>query len=132
MRKRLSLAVLAAFLVFAAVFAMAATLGGVTTSAVGADDAVVAACDANGVTVGYATGWDITDNRFEVTSVTVGGVADACDGQTLSVSLTGSSGAQIGSGSTTIPTSAATSHTVSLSTAPSAELVSGVHVLISS
>jgi hypothetical protein len=132
MRKRVTIALLAGLLVFAAVFAMAATLGGITTSAVGADDAVVAACDANGVAVSYATGWDTGDNRYEVTSVTVAGVADGCDGQTLSVSLTNSSGVQIGSGSTSIPTSAATSHTVSMSTAPSAELVSGVHVLISS
>ena len=132
MKKRFSIAVLAGLLVFAAVFAMAATLGGITTSAVGSDDAVVAACDANGVSVSYATGWDTGDNRYEVTSVTVGGVADACDGQTLSVSLTNTSGAQIGTGSTTIPSSAATSHSVTMSTAPSAELVSGVHVLISS
>ena len=50
---------------------------------------------------------------------------------TLSVSLTDSTGAQIGSGSVAIPTSAATSHAVTMSTAPSAQLTTGVHVLIS-
>jgi hypothetical protein len=132
MSKRTLIALLAGLTVFASVFALAASLGGITSTTVGADDAVVASCDTNGVTTGYATGWDATDERFEVTSVTVGGVADTCDGQTLSVSLTDSTGAQIGAGTLAIPTSAATSHTVALTTASSAELTEGVHVLISS
>jgi hypothetical protein len=132
MKKRVLIALLAGFVVFAGVFAMAATLGGITSSAVGADDTVVAACDSDGVSVSYATAWDAGDDRYEITSVTVAGVSDACDGQTLSVSLTDSTGTQIGSGSTAIPASAATSHTVTMSTAPSAEATVGVHVLISS
>ena len=132
MKKRVLFSILACLVVFAAVLAMAASLGGITTATVGADDAVVASCDTNGVTAGYATGWDATDERYEITSATIGGVSDTCDGQTLSVSLTDSTGAQIGSGTLAIPTSAATSHTVTMSPAPSAELTEGVHVLISS
>ena len=132
MKKRVLIALLAGFVVFAGVFAMAATLGGITSSAVGADNTVVAACDSDGVSVSYATGWDAGDDRYEITSVTVAGVSDVCDGQTLSVSLTDSTDTQIGSGSTAIPTSAATSHTVTMSPAPSAEATVGVHVLISS
>jgi hypothetical protein len=64
--------------------------------------------------------------------VTVSGVADTCDGQTLNVSLTDSTGAQIGTGSTAIPTSAATSFPVTMTTAPSAKLTENVHVLIAS
>ena len=131
MKRRVFIAILAGLLVFAAVFAMAASLGGITSNDVGADNTAVASCDTNGVTTSYATGWDTTDKRYEITSVTVGGVNDACDGDTLSVSLTDSTGAQIGSGSVAIPTSAATSHTVTMSTAPSAQLTTGVHVLIS-
>lgn len=130
--KRTLTAICAGLIVFAGVFAMAASLGGITSTTVGADNTVVASCDTNGVSVSYGTGWDATDNRYEITSVTVAGVSDTCDGQTLSVSLTDSAGAQIGSGSLTIPTSAATSHTVTLSTTPSAKLTEGVHVLISS
>ena len=132
MKKRVLIALLAGFVVFAGVFAMAATLGGITSSAVGADETVVAACDSDGVSVSYTTAWDAGDDRYEITSVTVAGVSDACDGQTLSVSLTDSTGTQIGSGSMTIPTSVATSHTVTMSTAASAEATVGVHVLISS
>ena len=131
MKRRLLIAILAGLLVFAGVFAMAASLGGITSNQVGADNTAVASCDTNGVTTSYATGWDATDKRYEITSVTVGGVNDACDGETLSVSLTDSTGAQIGSGSVAIPTSAATSHTVTMSTAPSAQSTTGVHVLIS-
>ncbi len=132
MKKRTLIAVLAGLVVFATMFALAATLGGITSADVGADDTTVASCDSDGVTTSYGTAWDAVDQRFEITTVTVGGVSDACDGDTLSVTLTNASGAQIGAGSMTIPTSAATSHTVTLSTGASAELTEGVHVLISS
>jgi hypothetical protein len=132
MKKRALIAILAGLVVFAGVFAMAASLGGITSTKVGADNTAVTSCDTDGVTSSYATAWDPTDKRYEVTSVTVGNVNDACDGETLSVSLTDSTGAQIGSGTLAIPTSAATSHTVSLTTAASAKLTEGVHVLIGS
>jgi len=131
MKKRVLIAILAALIVFAGVLAMAASLGGITSSTVGADDTVVASCDTNGVTASYATAWDATDERYEITSVTIGGVSDTCDGLTMSVTLTDSSGAQIGTGTLILPTSAATSHTVTPSTAPSAELTVGPHVVIS-
>ena len=131
MKKRVLLAMLAGLMVFAGVFALAASLGGITSDKVGADNTTVASCDTDGVSTSYATAWDATDKRYEVTSVTVSGVNDACDGQTLNMSLTDSTGAQIGSGSLSIPTSAATAHTVTMTTAPSAKLTEGIHVLIS-
>ena len=103
MKKRVLLAMLAGLMVFAGVFALAASLGGITSDKVGADNTTVASCDTDGVSTSYATAWDATDKRYEVTSVTVSGVNDACDGQTLNVSLTDSTGAQIGSGSTGQP-----------------------------
>ena len=130
MRKRLLIAILAGITVFASVFAMAASLGGITGSTVGADNTTVASCDTDGVTTSYATSWDTTDKRYEVTSVTVAAVNDACDGKTLNVSLTDASGAQIGAGTLAIPTSVATSHAVTLTTASSAKLTEGVHVVI--
>jgi uncharacterized membrane-anchored protein len=132
MRKRTITAVLLAFAVLCSVYAMAASLGGLTSSAVGADNVAVAACDSDGVSSAYTTAWDTTDKRYEVTAVTVSGIADTCDGQTLSVSLTDSAGVQLGTGNVAIPTSAATSLAVVLSTAASAELTEGIHVLISS
>ena len=130
--KRILIAITVGLVVFAGTFAMASSLGGVTSSRVGADNTAVASCDTDGVATAYATGWDATDKRYEVTSVTVSSVNDACDGQTLSVTLTDSTGAQIGSGTLAIPTSVATSHTVALGAAASAKLTEGVHVLISS
>ena len=132
MNKRTLIAIVAGLVVFGGVFAMAASLGGVTSNKLGADNVAVASCDTDGVSSAYNTAWDATDKRYEVTGVVVSGVNDACDGQNLSVSLTDSSGAQIGTGTLAIPTSAATSFTVSMSTAPSAKLTEGIHVLISS
>jgi hypothetical protein len=132
MRKRTGIAVLAALLVFGGVLAMAASLGGITSTKVGADNVALASCDTDGVNTSYTTAWDGTDDRYEISTVTVAGVADACDGQTLSVSLTDSTGTQIGSGSVAIPSSAATSFNVSLTTAASAKDSTGVHVLIAS
>jgi hypothetical protein len=132
MSKRTVFAILAGLLVFASVFALAASLGGITSGKVGADNTTVASCDTDGVTTSYGTSWDATNKRYSVSSVTVGGVNDACDGQTLSVSLTDASGTQLGSGSLAIPTSAATAFTVAMSPAPSAKLTEGVHVLINS
>ena len=130
MRKRTILALLVSLVVFGSLYAMAASLGGITSDSVGADSAVVASCDSDGVTAAYVTAWDATDKRYEITSVTVGGVADTCDGRNLSVTLTDSSGAQIGSGTLSIPTSGATSFAVTMSTPPSAKLTEGIHILI--
>ncbi len=128
--KRTLIAVTAGLVVFASVFAMAASLGGITGSTVGADNTAVGSCDTDGVTTSYATSWDATDKRYEVTTVTVAAVNDACDGKSLSVSLTDTTGAQIGTGTLAIPSSVATSHAVTMTTAPSAALTLGVHVVI--
>jgi hypothetical protein len=130
MRKRLILALLASLTVFGGLYAMAASLGGISSGNVGADSTVVASCDTDGVSTTYGTAWSGTDKRYNITSVTVQGVADTCDGATLSVSLTDSTGAQIGTGSLVIPTSAATSFAVTMSTPPSAQATTGVNILI--
>ncbi len=128
--KRTLIAVTAGLVVFASVFAMAASLGGITGSTVGADNTAVGSCDTDGVTTSYATSWDATDKRYEVTTVTVAAVNDVCDGKSLSVSLTDTTGAQIGTGTLAIPTSAVISHAVTMTTAPSAALTLGIHVVI--
>jgi hypothetical protein len=123
--------IVAGLTVFGAVFASAASLGGITSGNVGADNAAVTSCDTDGVTTAYTTAWDGTDDRYEVTSVTVSGIANACDGKTLSVSLTDVSSNQIGSGTVTVPTDAlAFTASVTLSPAASAELTTGVHAAI--
>jgi len=97
-----------------AVFAMAATLGGITTEDIGADTTVVAACDNDGITLDFNVDYDAgtgdytvgdpgtpasqTDNAgmvFEVISVDVSGIDDACVGQTIDMSLSNQSGKEI-------------------------------------
>jgi hypothetical protein len=129
--RRTIAAVVAGFTVFGAVFASAASLGGITSGNVSADNATVASCDTDGVTTAYTTSWDGTDDRYEVTSVSVTGIANACDGRTLSITLTDSSNNQLGVGSVAVPTDAlGTSATVSLSTGASAKDTVGVHASI--
>ena len=130
LRKRQILAVLAALTVAGAVYASAASLGGVTSDTVGSDATVVASCDTDGVTTAYTTAWDAVDQRYEITAVTVGGIDNACDSLVAYVTLTNAAGAQIGVGSSTIATGVATDQLVTLTTAAAADLTNGVNVLI--
>jgi hypothetical protein len=118
--------IVAGLTVFGAVFASAASLGGITSGQVGADDAAVLSCDTDGVTTAYTTSWDGTDDRYEISTVTVSGIAAGCLTKTLSVSLTDGTD-QIGSGSGTV---VGTSLAVTMSPAASAEATTGVHVAI--
>lgn len=131
-KKRVLLGLLAGAMVFSMVVGMAASLGGLTSDRLGADDAVVAACDTDGVTTSYTNGYTAAGTAgYKVNSVVVGGIADTCDGDTLSVSLTGSGGTSLGEQSMTVPTGAGTSATVSFSGSNVlAESVTGVHVVI--
>jgi hypothetical protein len=133
MKKRTLVALVAGLAVFASTFAFAATLGGLTSGEVGANNTVVAACDTDGVTTSYAAAaWDTTDKRYEVASVTVSGVNDACDGDNLKVTAADSSNVSLSEGTLAIPTSAATSFSVSLAAAVAASSVANVHVVIGS
>ena len=79
-------ALIGGLMVFALVYAVAASLS-VTSTDLAAGNATVAACDANGVTTSYAVAYDAASARYEVSTVTVGGIADACLGQDFSVTL---------------------------------------------
>jgi hypothetical protein len=131
MKKRFLIGALALATVFATVFGLAATLT-VNANELGAGSDAVGSCDADGVTTSYANSWDTGDKRYEVTSVTVTGIHNNCDGMTLKVALADSANVNLGDGSVTVPTDgAAFTATVSaLSTAPSAAAVENVHVVI--
>lgn len=131
MRRRLILALVIGSVVFATVVGMAAALGPVTAENLGAGNSVVASCDTDGVSVSYSTSYDGTDGRYEVTGVTVDGIANTCDGQTLTVALADSAGALLTEGSVTVPVDAlATTASVTPGTPPAATLVANVHVVI--
>jgi hypothetical protein len=130
-KKRFLIGALVLATVFATVFGLAATLG-VNATELGAGNDTVGSCDSDGVSTSYANSWDATDSQYEVTSVTVDGIADACDGKSLKVALTNSANLKIGDGSVTVPTAAgAFVATVSaLTPTPSAAAVTNVHVVI--
>ena len=135
MKKRILIAAAAALVVFGVVFAMAASLGGITSGDVGADDAVVASCDSNGVTTSYTTAYSSSGTAgYKVGNVTVGSIADACDGATMRVTLTGSGGTSLGEQTATVDVNSGggdTSDTLNFSGADAlAEAVTGVHIVI--
>ncbi|MBK5288286.1 MAG: hypothetical protein JJE46_07450 [Acidimicrobiia bacterium] len=68
--------------------ASAASLGGLTSSSLGADNGAVSSCDSNGVTIAYgAPAYDGTAGLYKISTVTVGGIDAACAGKTVAVTL---------------------------------------------
>ncbi len=131
MIKRVTLSIAAGLVVFGGVYAMASSMGVTSTGQVGAGSSSVSACDSDGVSTTYTTAWDTTDKRFEISSVTVSGIANTCDTLPIAVSLTDGSDVQLGSGSDTVPNDAGvTSHTVSLAAPAPATTTTKVHVVI--
>ena len=128
--RKLAIKTLAALTAFSTVIAMAATLGGLAPATLGAEDSPVISCDANGVATSYTSDWDATDERYEVSDVIVEGVSDACDGLTVKVTLTDSTGAALSEGTYALPADATVNHTVALAAGVSTEAVSSVHVTI--
>lgn len=84
MRKKL-MAIVFALVAFSLVAASAASLGGISTSDIGAEADVVAACDSDGVSVSFTSAFQAAE--YQVNSVTVSGIDAGCDGQDLSVTL---------------------------------------------
>jgi hypothetical protein len=129
--KKLIIKTLAALTAFGAVMAMAASLGGVSPDALGAEDATVAACDTNGIATSFSSAWDATDERYETSTVTIEGVSDSCDGQTIKVTVTDSTGQSLSEGTLAIPTNATVDHVVTLASGVATEDATSVHVNIS-
>lgn len=130
MKKRLLLSVLTGTVAFGSVFAFAASLGGVSTDKLGADDSVVASCDTNGVAVDYDVAYSAADKEYEVTQVNVTGIDTACAGQTVTVALAGGDGTKVGDGA--VASLSGTSAAVAINEGPAAEGVGAVHVVIAS
>ncbi len=129
MNKRFLMAGVAAAAVFSVVFGLAASLT-VTSGTLGAGGSTVSSCDTDGVNTANTVEWDNDDERFEVTEVTVSGIAmPACDGGTVYVQLTGSGGSAIAGASGSAMVSGA-SVSVILATPPAASDVMGVQVAI--
>lgn len=109
-----------------AAFAASLTVG---STSVGAGNAVVPRCDANGFTYAFAT------SRGNVTSVTVGDIADpTCEGGVMHVTLTDAGGSSLASaGPQVVPSDGdglPNSMSLSTSAQPSAGQVAGIHVAV--
>ncbi len=110
--------------------ASAASLGGLTTGSLGADNGAVASCDTNGVTVAYGTpAYDAAAGLYKITTATVSGIAAPCVGRTVYVTVADSGGASLGGGSAVL--ASGTAVTVTLSTSASAKAIVSSAVAIS-
>ena len=79
MKKTIAIAIASIFASSAA-FAAAATIGGITTTDLGADTTVVASCDSDGINIDFNTAFDAALGIQEVVSVSVTGIDSDCDG----------------------------------------------------
>ena len=128
--KRILIAVAVALAVVGATFAFAASLGGVTTGTVGDSATVVASCDTDGVTTSFSSpAWDSGIKHYGVTTLAVSGINAACNGDSIRVTLTDSSGASIGEASGSVAAGAAS---LTFSPAVASSSVEGIEVVIAS
>jgi hypothetical protein len=105
-RNRLLIAVIVGVMVFATVFAVAATLS-VTPSSLGAGTGTVSSCDTNGVATSFDTTYSAAAGGYEVSTVHVAGIATpGCDGLTLRVTLVGAGDASLAEQTTALGTPA--------------------------
>jgi fibronectin-binding autotransporter adhesin len=102
-KRKTVFALLLALTIFGAVYGFAATLN-VGTNQLSAGNATVASCQASGTPTGtYAVAYDSTLAAYKVSSVTVTGIDTNCASKTVSVTLTGAAGANLGTISGSAP-----------------------------
>lgn len=122
-------AVLGALIAAALVSASAATLGGLTSHTLGANDSVVAACDTDGIGINYTYAYNVTSQWYDVTAVNFTGVNAACDTLDASVSLAGA-GALLTTQASAGIAVVTGGFTITLGTAVQAELVDHAALVI--
>lgn len=86
MNKKL-VAVLGTLGAFGTLTAAAASLGGLTSASLGADQTVVASCDTDGIALAYTNSYDATTNAYKTTAVTMSGVATPCATKSFKLTL---------------------------------------------
>jgi len=98
----------------------------INSASLGAGTEVVASCDADGVAVGFETAYGTA--TYNATAVNVTGIAAACDGQDIRITVT-DGGVAVGNEIVgTVPTGG--TFTAPLSVAYDAELIDGVSIVI--
>jgi hypothetical protein len=122
-------AAVVASIIFAGVYGFAASLG-LTSSGLGAGNAVVASCG-TGINAAYTTAYSATLPGYSVSQVNLTAIPAACLSKSYRIQLTGSGGATVGSEMTgTLPASGTTAN-ISTSGNVDASLVTGISVVIS-
>jgi len=126
---KLVLAAVVASIVFAGVYGFAASLS-LTSSGLGAGNAVVAACG-SGITAAYTSAYSATIPGYSVSQVNLASIPAACLSKSYRIQLTGAAGATVGAEMTgTLPASGTTAN-ISTSGNVDASLVTGISVVVS-
>ncbi len=130
MRRSVLTAAVAGVAVTGIVGAAAATLGGLTGGTLGADDAVVAACDTDGIAVAYTTAYNATAQTYQVSAVNFTTVNAACTGKAASVTLRNGA-TNLGTTNVATITVTTSAFSIPLAAPVSANQVTGISLVIS-
>jgi hypothetical protein len=126
---KLVLAAVVASIVFAGVYGFAASLG-LTSSGLGAGNAVVASCG-TGINAAYTTAYSASLPGYSVSQVNLTSIPAACLSKAYRIQLTGAAGATVGAEMTgTLPASGTTAN-ISTSGNVDASGVTGISVVVS-
>lgn len=129
MRKRILIALAVGTAVFTGAYAMAASLS-VSSTRLGAGGVVVPSCDTDGVATTYTVQYNATAPAgYKINTAEISGVAGACNGGSMQVTLTGASDVSLAEKTQVISTSGTYSISFASSNIPAAN-VTGVHVTI--
>ena len=82
-----ALAAIGGLAAFGILTASAASLGGLTSSSLGADQTVVASCDTNGIQLTYTNAYVAATNSYSTTTVTMAGIDPTCATKSFRLSL---------------------------------------------
>ena len=117
LNRRLGIALMVGAITFSIVYGVAASLS-VSGNTLGSGTSSVTACDSNGVATSYATAYDSAVAGYEVTTVSITGIATpGCDGKSMKVTLVGSGDSSLGEQTVTLATPAADPTTLNFSSA---------------
>ncbi len=129
--RRVVTATVVGLTVGAAAFASASAVTVNTGGNLGAGSTTVASCDTTGVVTSFTLGTFDTTAGYTVSAVGVSSIdSPACNGKSVSVTLSDVSDNSVGSGGPVTVATGATSVTVTLSAAVAASKIAHVYVVI--
>jgi len=122
-------AAVVASIVFASVYGFAASLG-LTSSGLGAGNAVVSSCG-SGITASYTSAYSASLPGYYVSQVNLAGIPAGCLNKGFRIQLTGAGNAAVGAEITgNLPASGTTAN-INTTGTPDASLVQGISAVVS-